>query len=313
MDDPVTLDQVRMLLAVADTGSFTGAARRLHRVQSAVSHGVAAVEANLGVRLFERTTRSVRPTPAGEVFVAEARRVAARVDELRRVGEGLAGEVEPVVSAVVDVLFPSDALVAACVGFAARYPGVLLRLHTETLAAVAALVRDGTCAFGVAGEAAGEAGLSARVLGHVRMVAVVAPGHPLAAEAGPLDATRLGEEVQIVLSERAGTEPERAAPDQSVLSARTWRIHDLPTKRALLVAGLGWGNLPEHLCRDDLAAGRLVRIRPAAWERDTLDVRLSLLTRADTGLGPASRWLVDQLAERCAATGAVAATPETPP
>ncbi|MES2641394.1 MAG: LysR family transcriptional regulator [Myxococcota bacterium] len=310
MDDPATLDQLRMLVAVADTGSFTAAARRLHRVQSAVSHGVAAVEERLGVRLFERTTRSARPTAAGEVFLAEARRLCARADELRQVGAGLTGETEPVVSAVVDVLFPSDALATACVAFAARHPTVRLRLHTEALADVAALVRDGTCAFGVAGEASGEAGLTAAPLGVVHMVPVVAPGHALAGEAGPIDALRLAEEVQIVLSERGGARGAGPTPDQSVFSARTWRIHDLHTKRQLLLAGLGWGNLPEHLCRDDLAAGRLVRLRPTAWAEDTLALRMSVLTRTDTWLGPASRWLIGTLAEACAA-GTVA-TPARP-
>ncbi len=289
MDDPASLDQLRVLVAVADTGSFTAAARRLHRVQSAVSHAVAAVEEQLGVRLFARTTRSARLTPEGEVFLAEARRVCARADELRRVATGLGGAVEPVVSAVVDVLFPAEALATACAGFAERYPTVRLRLHTETLSAVGARVRDGTCAFGVAGDTVDRADLDARPLGEVRMVPVVAPGHPLAA-----DGARLAEAVQIVLSERPG---EEGTPDRAVVSPRTWRIHDLPTKRLLLLAGLGWGNLPAHLVDEDLAQGRLVRVP------DVEEVRVGMfvLARRDTWLGPASRWLIERLAEACAA------------
>lgn len=294
MNDPATLDQLRVILAVAEAGSFTAAARRTHRVQSAVSHAVAAVEEQLGVRIFARTTRSARLTPEGEVFVAEARRVCARADELRRVAAGLAGSVEPVVSVVVDGVFPADALARACAGFTDEFPGVQLRLHTEALSAVAARVRDGTCGFGVAGEAADREGLDARPLGSVRMVPVVASGHAFAGRV--VDATELGEAVQIVLSERVA---EGATPDQAVRSARTWRIHDLDTKRRLIAAGLGWGNLPDHLVEEEVAAGRLTRLRADGLE--DIRLRLFLLTRRGAWLGPAGRWLVDRLAEACAA------------
>jgi DNA-binding transcriptional LysR family regulator len=292
MNDPATLDQLRVLVAVADTGSFTAAARRTHRVQSAVSHAVAAVEAQVGARLFDRTTRSARLTPAGEAFVAEARRVCARADELRRVAAGLSGEVEAAVSVVVDGVFPADALARACAGFADGFPGVQLRLHTETLSDVPARVRDGTCAFGVAGGAADRQDLDARPLGEVRMVPVIAAGHPFAGRV--VDAVELGEAVQIVLSERLGA---GETPDQAVRSSRTWRIHDLATKRRLLLEGLGWGNLPEHLAAEDLAAGRLARLR--AEGVDDVRLRLFLLTRPGTRLGVASRWLIARLAEAC--------------
>ena len=91
-------------------------------------------------------------------------------------------------------------------------------------------------------------------------------------------------------------------PDQGVLSRRTWRVHDLHTKRALLRAGLGWGNLPAHLARADIKAGRLARIRPAAWADDEHTIQLAAVYRRDTTLGPAHSWVLDQLASLCAAT-----------
>ena len=69
----MNLKQLEYALAVADTGSFTRAAERCHVVQSALSHQVARLEAQLGVSLFERSSRRVRLTPAGEAFVLSAR------------------------------------------------------------------------------------------------------------------------------------------------------------------------------------------------------------------------------------------------
>ena len=99
-----------------------------------------------------------------------------------------------------------------------------------------------------------------------------------------------------MLSERS----EAGVADQAVLSARTWRIGDLHTKHAMLRAGLGWGNLPEHVVRDDLGAGKLVAIRPEAWGDEEHTLHLSAVHRADTTFGPAHVWLLEQLEVLCA-------------
>src|SRR5258708_1474230 len=91
----VELQQMRYVVAVAETASFTRAAERCLVVQSALSHQIAGLERELGARLFERTSRRVRLTPAGEAFLPAARQcleaadraapeAAAAVGELRR-------------------------------------------------------------------------------------------------------------------------------------------------------------------------------------------------------------------------------------
>ncbi|WP_448120980.1 LysR family transcriptional regulator [Xanthomonas arboricola] len=80
----LTLRQLEFAVAVAEEGGFTAAARRCNTVQSALSHQVAKIEESLGARLFERGTRQVRPTAAGEVFLHNARatlRAAERLHE----------------------------------------------------------------------------------------------------------------------------------------------------------------------------------------------------------------------------------------
>jgi DNA-binding transcriptional LysR family regulator len=89
-----------------------------------------------------------------------------------------------------------------------------------------------------------------------------------------------------------------------VLSPRTWRVADLYTKHAMLRAGLGWGNLPEHLVRRDLRAGKLVTIRPEAWTEDATRVTLFAVHRSDVTFGPAHRWLVAELARACTSSAA---------
>ncbi|WP_224367896.1 LysR family transcriptional regulator [Hyalangium versicolor] len=294
MSDAITLDQLRAFITVVDEGSFSAAGRKLRRVQSAVSHSMATLETQLGVRIWDRSTKIPTLTPEGGTLLTAARRICADVDALKRVAEGLVGGLEPSVSLAVDVILPSRVLVELCREFAQKFPTVQLRLHTDTLSAVSALVVDGTCQLGVVGPAAHAQGLERQHLATVRMVPVVAKEHPLARVKGPISTQMLAEHVNIVLSERGGA---RQTPDQGVLSSNTWRISDLGTKHALLLGGLGWGNLPEHMVHEDLAAGRLVRIQPMAWGDDEWVLSLSIVHRPDLLKGPATRWLLLRMAE----------------
>ncbi len=296
MLDTITLDQLRMFAAVAEHGSFSAAARALQRVQSALSHGLANLEAQLDVKLFDRRTRIPTLTAEGHALLAHARSVLAEADTLRAAARGLTAGLEASVRLAVDAVYPLDALTKACVGFAKRFPTVGLQLHTETMDAVAHLVRQGVCSLGVVGPAARTQGLSTQPLAVVRMVPVVAARHPLAAHKGVVPHRLLEAHVQVVLGERGDP---AATPAQGVLSSRTWRVIDLPTKHALLRAGLGWGNLPEHLVTADLKRRALKVLRPQGWTADQHRLQLSACWRPAEPPGPATRWLTEQLETLC--------------
>lgn len=304
-----TLDQLRTLLAVVDEGSFSAAGRKLRRVQSAVSHAMANLESQLGVQLWDRSTKVPSLTAQGKVVLASARRLCAEADELARVAHGLVGGLEAELSLALDALLPVRALVNLTREFAQEFPTVELRVYTETLSAVSALVRAGTCQIGVVSPAANTSGLEREHLLSVRMVTVVAPSHPLAAAAKGrsrgIKTPQLAQHVHIVLSERG----DERTPDQAVLSPRTWRIADLASKKALLLAGLGWGNLPEHMVDDDLAKGRLLRIRPAAWSDDEWKLSLAVVHRPELARGPAARWVLARLPALCSRAPGVQASP----
>jgi DNA-binding transcriptional LysR family regulator len=298
MLDPVTLDQLRVLATVASEGSFSAAARRLRRVQSAISTQMANLESQLDVVIWDRSTKIPSLTPAGQALLASAQRVLAEVDDLRTLASSVGAGLEPQVSLCVDALFPLDALLAICTDFAAAFPQVDLRIDTQVMSAVAERVLRGAATLGVAGPMGALPGLERRALAVVRMVPVVAPGHPLAAVRGIVSNKHLRSAVQIVLSERL----DEGAPDQGVLSPRTWRVGELHPKHEMRRAGRGWGNLPAHLVAADLASGRLVAIKPESYGRLALDLHLFLVYRADTTLGPAHRWIIERLEGGCAKT-----------
>lgn len=295
MADPVTLDQLRTLVTVVEQGNFSAAARKLRRVQSAVSASMANLEGQLGVPIWDRSTRVATLTEQGSAVLAAARRVLAEADSLVRLTSGMVMGVEARVSLCVDAFYPIRALVDLCREFAAAFPAVDLRLDTEVLTSVSRAVLEGRATLGIASPLGILPGLEREVLAPIRMVPVAGARHPLARVKARLSAAALAEHVQIVLSERS-----EGVADQAVLSPRTWRVVDLSTKHALLLGGLGWGNLPEHLVRDDLARARLIEIRPAAWRADEHVLSLSAVYRSDTTFGPAHRWLLQRMGELCA-------------
>jgi DNA-binding transcriptional LysR family regulator len=296
MLDPITLDQLRTLLTVVEEGSFSAAARKLRRVQSAVSHAMANLESHLGVSIWDRSTKVATLTDQGRAVLTAAQRVCGEVDSLRRLAGGLSTGTEASVSLCVDALFPLPAFIDLCRGFVKEFPAVDLRVDTQIMSAVSARVLDGSATLGVVSPMGIVRGLERHVLSPIRMLAVVSAKHPLARHKKRIPTARLAEHVQIVLSERN----DDGVADQAVLSPRNWRIADLHTKHALLRGGLGWGNLPEHLIRDDVRAGRLVVIQPDAWGENEHTLYLSAVYRPDTTFGPAHRWVLGQLEQLCA-------------
>jgi DNA-binding transcriptional LysR family regulator len=296
MYDPVTLDQLRAFVSVVEEGSFSAAARKLKRVQSAISTAMGNLEAQLGVTLWDRDTKIPTLTEAGQAVLGSARRVLAEVDALRRLTASMVSGLEASVSLCVDALFPVPALISMCKGFASQFPQVALRIDTQVMSAVAQRVRAGEATLGVASPLGLSAGLERRALTALRMIPVVSPEHPLAKLKGRIPSARFTGAVQVVLSERA----DAGVADQAVLSPRTFRVADLHTKHLMLRAGLGWGNLPEQLVREDLRTRALVAIRPEAWGEQEYVLQLSAIYRSDTTFGPAHRWVLEQLEQLCA-------------
>ena len=136
-----TIDQLRIFLAVVDEGSFNRAAKKLGRALSAISYGVATLEAQLGVTVFRREgSRRPELTDAGRALLPDARAIADDVDGLMARARGIRQGLETELSLAVDVMFPSSAVAAVLHQFQEVFPTVNLRLHVEALGAVAALV-----------------------------------------------------------------------------------------------------------------------------------------------------------------------------
>ncbi len=168
------IDSAALFVEVAERGSFAAAARHLGRSPAAVTRAVAELEARLGVRLLNRTTRAVSLTDAGTRFLTGARRVLAEFDEIERAaaGEGTAPRGELRVTA--PIMFGRLHVVPIVVQFLRRFPDVSVAL--TLLDRPVDLVEEGFDAALRIGVLAESSAIATRI-GAVRQVVVAAPGY----------------------------------------------------------------------------------------------------------------------------------------
>jgi len=293
MLDGVSLDQLRTFIASVDEGSFSAAARKLRRAQSAVSELVNNLEIQLGVVLFDRSGRYPKLTPAGVTLLADARGIVSGVDFMKARAKGISSGLEPELSAVVDVFFPIEAITAAAKEFRVLFPGTPLRLYVEALGGVFQPIFDGRASFGVAGPLPLlPSAMSSERLADINFVMVAAQDHPLAFFDGIIPKAELAKHIQLVLTDRSELSAGR---EVGVMSPSTWRLADLFAKHAFLVNGLGWGGMPLHTVAQDIANGKLVVLQIEDVPPGGLILPMFAVYPTATPPGPAGRWLIERL------------------
>ncbi|WP_405824810.1 LysR family transcriptional regulator [Streptomyces sp. NBC_00838] len=241
------LQQMRYVIAVAEMNSFTKAAQRCLVVQSALSHQIARLEKELGARLFERTSRRVRLTPAGAAFLPAARQC---LDAAERAAAEVAAAVGEVRGRLAVGLIPSVAAVdipAVLREFHRRHPKARISLGVGASDELAEQVRQGDIEVAFLGVpvTARPRGVMARKLAEERLVAVVSPDHPLAEETS-VDLRRLSSEVFVDLPAKTAG---RAQSDLAFTAAGLTREVAFEVTNAdyltrLVGAGLGVALLP---------------------------------------------------------------------
>jgi DNA-binding transcriptional LysR family regulator len=293
--DNVTINQLRAFVAVCDQGSFSGAARKLGRAQSAISHAIKALESAFDVELFERNTRKAQLTAAGRSLLPDARAVISRTEEMKNRAGAIARAGVPQVSVAVDAYFPRARLVDCLRTLQAEFPTAAINLRITTMQGGENLVRERVCALAITIENVPEVdpdAIERSWLCETEMVTACAPMHPLASAPRPVPMDEFGLHIQIVVTDN---QPGAEKIQQGVAGKRQWLVNDPAAKRDLLKAGLGWGHLPRHLIAEDLASGKLVELERRAWHIRPLAFVVS--QRRGYGLSPCEARLVEILGQ----------------
>lgn len=256
------LDQetIRSFINVAESASFSKAAEVMHKTPAAIGYRIKMLEERIGTPLFNRTTRSVSLTSAGEYLLAQCYRWNTLLEvmpgELRQINDG----VEPQVNIVVNNLLYNPAAAAELLNYLnQRFPFTQFQISRQVYMGVWDTLLNGgyQIAIGATGWESLDNSINILQLGAVRWVFVIAPQHPLASTTGTLTEDQLRAYPAINIEDTSRNLPKRVAlllPGQ-----RDIKVPNLHTKLACHLRGLGVGFLPKTLCQPYLDDGTLIQ------------------------------------------------------
>ncbi|WP_345576431.1 LysR family transcriptional regulator [Streptomyces prasinosporus] len=291
------LQQMRYVVAVAETRNFTRAAERCFVVQSSLSHRIAALERELGARLFARSSRRVELTSAGTAFVAAARECLAAADRAVADAAAATGVVRGRLAVGVIVTAAAVDVPELLQRYRARHPDVHVMLRSGRSDELAAAVRDGDLDIAFLGLPEGElpTGVETVVLDHDEHVLVVPSGHRLAG-APRVELREIAGETFVDFA--AGT-PARAQSDRAFAAAGLVRdvayeagVVELITR--LVARGLGVALLPSAFVRPRADGDPGLALVPVVDGPH----RVECLVWSRFNPGPATRAMLDVLGVR---------------
>jgi DNA-binding transcriptional LysR family regulator len=277
MGQYLDLDALADFLAAIDAGGVTAAARRRGQPKQTVSRRLLALESELGVRLFDRSTRALRLTPEGALLEERARRVLADIEEAQRTLTDRSSAPEGLLRISAPVLLGQSVLGAVAARILAAYPK--LRLEIVLSDRRVDLVEDGFDAAIRVGEH-DDSSLMSRVFARAETIIVAAPS--------------------VVAKHGKPTRPEDLARKPCILfaatgSSATWTLSDGKRTCAVKVggrltctslqfcldaatAGAGFASVPAYIARPSLEAGIIVRALPA-WTSGHSPLRIVYSSR----------------------------------
>jgi len=267
----------------------------MHLTQSAMSVLIQQLEEALGVTLFMRTTRSLRPTQAAHETYEQAQRILADVDYLMSSAQGLAEKRRGIVHFAVATSVASTVLPGVIAAFEMRYPDVHLVVHDMGPEQLLAPVLDHSVEFSIGTPEARNNALTFTPLVRDRLAVICTPAHPFAGRdeipwrdlpQARIITVRRGNGIRAVI--------DRAVQDAGIDFQPAWEVSYLASALALTAQGLGVSVLPAHL----IDAGEDPRLvtRPLVEPEVTRD--LYLVTSRDHVLTPGASALIEIFREK---------------
>ncbi|WP_271274130.1 LysR family transcriptional regulator [Aliamphritea hakodatensis] len=286
------LEQLRMFAETVESGSFSASARKLGKVQSAVSQGIANLEIDLGVELFDRTTRKPQLTAEGARLLVHAQSVLSQIDDLNTTAAGInRGEEVRIRIALEDaILVPRLSLILTA--FGERFQATTIEVLSAPSPDVANLVLNGRANIGLMfSEMEIEKGVDQCFIGNLPFYAVCEPTHPLTRLAS-VAMRDLVPHRQLMMKGKVGQGLDQFPP----LSTDIWSATSFHVIREMVIQGVGWSYLPGHLVDQEIEAGRLHRMN-LSFDHKPWSPPVELVMQKNQVMGPALLWLSEALKE----------------
>lgn len=254
-----TLDQLRALDALARTGTFAKAARRLHKTHSAVVYALKNLEAQAELSLLDRSGYRTELTPAGQQVLAHARTVLEAHRALGELCHVVKTGWEPRLAVVFDGIYPSAHILRSLRRAIGPRSPTRVEVRAEFLAGVEASFLSSDADVMISVLPPTSAGLVLTALPPLTIELLAHKDHPLARAKAVRDADL---EQHVLLTVR-GSDPRLTLPTARLEPRSAVHLNDFHSKREAICDGMGYGWLPRYLAEKDLRRGLLKRVR---WE-----------------------------------------------
>lgn len=268
----MTLDQLRIFVAVAERQHVTRAAQALNLAQSAASHAIAALEARHDTRLFDRVGRRIELTEAGRALLAEARAILARVERAEAALSEFGNLERGTLSVQASQTIAGYWLPRHLVAFRRAHPRVAIRMKIGNTSQVAEAIENGEADIGFVEGDVGSPLLESVPVARDQLIVVVSPAHPWAGAVPHL--AELLETEWVLREEGSGTRSvlEHALAELG-LAPRSLRVAlELPSNEAVrsaVEAGLGATAISASVAAPGIESGVLhhvpFRLPPRAF------------------------------------------------
>lgn len=287
------LTTLNLVLAIADTRSITRGAERESLALAAASKRLSDLETRLGVALFERHARGVRPTAAGRALLRHVRGLNASLHALQSEVAEFARGIQGHLRVVANASAIAEHLPADLAAFAKKHPGIRVSLEELTSSEVQAAVAEGRADAGIFIGPVQEPGLLARPYREGRLSILVPRGHVLAKKAAqPFDALLDFDIVGLHAGAAAHEQMlQRAQALGRTLKARM-QVHGFDAIAQLVEAGLGVAVLPARVAE---RFARVFAVQPLVLREDWAHRDYSIAVQAQPVLPPPVRHFIDLL------------------
>ena len=278
----ITYEQLVVLHAIVTEGTFRGAAERLNKSQSAVSHMLKKLETQIDIVLLSREEYRPTLTPAGEVFFRQATRVMQQMKELNIVAKNLNARQEPEVFLAVTATFPLKPVLEVIGTIRDRFPATNIRLSRESMGGpIERLLRNDADIIIATMDGVPVDQVEALSFAQVTIVPVAHPDFEPARSSHMKTISEMQSYTQVVVADSSSGE---FAQSRDLLpGGLRWTVSDFVAKKEILLAKLGWGGIPTHMIEDELARGALVALNVEGYEKR--QSQLFQMRKRDTDVG----------------------------
>ena len=254
----MTLEQLEIFKAVVNQGSFRAAADKLWKTQPAISIAIKKLEEEFGIILFDRKNYRATLTENGKAFHEKCSSVLHESNQLKALGKHLSKGEEPYIKISINIVSPIPQILNFLKAFFEHHPNTQPEIHFDVLKGSIERLDNEEVDISLSALAPDESSYDKIFLGNTKLIPVSAPGFI------PEEYTKLTPDnilknlTQIIVSDSS---IKRESKKYHVLpGGKFWTVNSMHVKKEIILAGMGWGSLPEYLIEKELRDKNLVPI-----------------------------------------------------